>query len=298
MRNEKIKTDAQKALTGLVSPNIIAGSPKTDFEQRVDEILHKFAESPRSVSNQEIEAVVRHKDSQIGNPEGYFLHCVRVGKIFSSAVIQLQKKYEDSLNLPHPEDARAYGTIHDFNATFSDWSKGSQNSKELDLYFIAMARGIDTIANEIALHCDYIGIAKLMADGKPFPKQESYTGMIEILQGDGPLAYKTIEENFSVYLGGKDNLPLLTLTIVDLLENGQETFIPETIDADFTSRFTDDVLVRYTKGDTLQEMKPLGQALLGGGAVRMEKYVKILTDFALGDSRRVREKYADTTFFR
>ena len=104
-----------------------------------------------------------HKESQIRNKKDFFLHCVNVGRIFRSAVIQLQKKYSNALDLPHPDEAFAFGVIHDLNATFSSWEVGGQNSKEIDLYILAKARGIDLIANCVALHGDYIGIAKLMA---------------------------------------------------------------------------------------------------------------------------------------
>jgi len=298
MVSQTILYDAKIALHGLVSENIIVGTPQTDFEKRIDEVFTKFSESPRSVSEEEVEAVVRHKDSQIGAPEDYWSHCVNVGRIFDSAVKQLQRKYSGGLRLPHPDDARAYGTIHDITATFSDWSTGRQHTKELDLYFVAKARGFDNIADEVALHADYLGIARLMAEGKPFPNQEAYAGMIEILKGEGPLSYGVIERGFSAFLAGEDNLPLLTLTVMDLIENGQDVFDPGAIDANYKARFTDGFLVRYTTGDSIAQMKPFGQALLDGGTDRMDKYLQILKDIALGDPVEIKERYHHTTFFR
>ncbi len=156
------------------------------------------------------------------------------------------------------------------------------------------------MADQVALHSDYLGIIRLMTKGKEvtFPKQEGYKGMVSVLQGDGPLSYYTIAKEFKPFMEGEDNLNLILLTVADYTENGVPSFKVATFDKDFEAR-SKDIQWRY-HGKAVEEGRTpslLGQALVDGGMNRIERYKDLISTLLQNNPADVEQLRARTTFF-
>ena len=298
---DRIKKDSEFLAYLLVDPNIISGKPlqcKTEVGKRALDVYYQFEENPKKISFGDTQDLVYSEGSQISNPGKYLAHINSTGGILRSLIISLEKIHP-SLNLPHPDVAYAVGLTHDLNAIFSDYEKGGQQSKEFDAYILAKRIGWEKIAGEVAMHSDYLGAIKLMAQGADFPKKEAYSEMIRVLQGDGPLSYKAIETEFTGYLAGTDKLHLILLTVSDYIENGYPHFDAEKFDENFELR-SKDILWRY-HGKAKSERKTpslVGQALVNGGMERIGSYKNIVTTLLSNDQKGIEELCATTMFFK
>lgn len=298
---EKIIKDTEFLSELLVDSGMINGrisECETDLGKKAIEIYNQFEEDPRKISFGDVQDLTLFKKSQIGSPSDYLAHVVNTGGILRSLVLSLEK-INQGLDLPHPDEAFAIGLIHDLNATFSDYSKGGQQSKEFDEYLLAKRCGWENVASRVAMHSDYLGGIRLMTEDIDFPMKESYKDMIKMLRGEGPLSYKLIFEEFQGYIEGKDRLHLMLLTISDYIENGKPFFDLDTFDKDFETR-SQDVIWRYYRKALFRGETPslLGQALVNGGVERMILYKNILSKLIKNDSEDVERFKLETNFYR
>lgn len=306
MVDPTIRREGERALEGLIDPDILSGDPArctTEFSKLVVDLCVRMEDDfyVQKVTEQDLDHVLQHPESQIIDKDLVRSHFITAGYLYQDLVQVLQKRHHDSLDLPHPDTARTRGFFHDFNKMFSNFSVGEQQSKELDLYFLAQMNGWQRMATTMAFHNDYIGIARLLANGYSFPvKDKAYLGMRGVLQGDGALSYQEIVKKFDAFLGGKDNLPLLVLSVVDNIESGCRRFTYDTIDHDFEERGGD--IKRRSYDQPLSSSgKPtlFGKALVEyGGLERMRMYKEVVKTLFSGNSDEIEQLKNTTTFFR
>ncbi|MBN1645236.1 hypothetical protein JW851_04360, partial [Candidatus Woesearchaeota archaeon] len=262
------------------------------------DIFHQFETDTTKITFGQLQDLVYSQGTQIGNPGNYLAHISNTAGILRSLVIVLDKIHKGQLKLPHPDIAYAIGLVHDLNATFSNYAIGGQQSKEFDEFVLAKKLGFKRMADEAAMHSDYLGAINLLAEGVDFPKQEAYIGMKQILTGDGPLSYPKIEREFNSYLEGKDRLNLLLLTISDYTEKGQPHFNADKFDENFEER-SKDIMWRYHGKAHSQGKLPslLGQALVNGGMKRIAMYKKIVNVLLEANPEKIERLKQETNFF-
>jgi hypothetical protein len=298
--DERIIQDTEFLADLLIDPNIINGELSqctAEVGKKALDIYYRFEENPTKITFGDIQDLVTSTDSQIGHPGPYLAHILNTGGVFRSLVKTLEKIHP-TLKLPHPNVAFATGLIHDLNATFSDYSVGSQQSKEFDQFILAKRLGWKKVADDVSLHSDYLGGIRLMAADVDFPKKKAYKAMTEMLKGDGPLSYTAIAKKFKRYIEGKDRLCLMLLTVADYSENGKPYFNLPHFNADFNDR-TQDILWRYYGKAQSEGKVPslLGQALANGGIERIETYKNIVSVLLNDDKIEVEKLKEETTFF-
>lgn len=294
MNNNDITRDTEFLAELLVDKGIGTGSAeqcKTEVGKRALDILWKFETFPKAISLEEISTLARSDKSQIGQPEQYLAHLAATADIFECMARTLHKKHPN-LDLPGPESCYSAGLVHDLSATFSDYAKGGQQSKEADQYFLAKRVGYTRNAAHVALHSVYLEGLKLMKNGAVFPKQEAYEGMIAVLRGAGPLSYEAIEQEFRETVQGKENLPLIVLSVADYMALPGTRFDPLTMDRDFEAR-SDDIMERYYHQAVREGKTPplLGQALVGENGlekiIRYKNIVKALLENTTGAATEI-----------
>jgi len=191
------------------------------------------------------------------------------------------------LDLPEPDEARARGLIHDLDSTYSDYKKTGQQSKQIDLYFHARHLGLPVISHEVAMHCAYLEVLEIISSREPFPNSGAYSSMADFLEKK-QLMLKIIKE-FADYKKGKDNLPLIALSVADYLStdkayNKIDLRDKNSFDEFFKERAEDIVSRYYYK--PLQEQRPvsaLGTALIvKKGYDRMLKNKEIISTLLYG----------------
>ncbi len=297
---DQLRADGELALAGLVHPEIIRGDPASctaEFSKLIVNLCLRVEDDDyvRRITEDDVDRVMLHADSQIGRPEAHRSHIITTGYLFQSLTAALLDTHPD-LDLPHPDIARAMGWLHDLNMMFSSYQRGGQLSKELDLFFLGAMNGWTRIADHMAMHSAYFEIGQLLTGEYQFPeKNEAYEGMREVLRGGGPLSLTAITERFRGYHRGTDNMPLLALTVVDYMERGLRTFDPTKIEADFAAR-SEDVLWRYHGKHVEAEMAPppLGVALMSGGLTRIKGYKDIVRKL-LSDDIEAIDRLRETT---
>ncbi len=268
----------------------------SDLAKRVVDILARFRDQPLSIEFSMIEAAVREPNSQISMPEKYLAHLRNAGELYGGMCDALAER-DDSLDVPDPWEARVRGWIHDLSGIYSDYEKTGQQSKELDLYFHAQHLGLPVIADEIAMHGCYLEILDVIFDGTRFPHSKAYEGMRSyVRQGD---TYATIEADFFSFKKGRKNLPLIALTVADLIavDNRVDSlgcFSLERFEDDWNER-TSDILTRYNpNGSPKGEAPTVGLALLDrGGLRRWENYKNLVNRLLTGseeDLAQMRDK--------
>lgn len=299
---EHINRDVEFALDGLlIDSGIITGDPRecsTEVGKIALDIFRRFEIDLTKITFGDVQDLVYSQSTQIGNPGNYLAHIANTAGILRSLVRALEKIHKDRLIIPRPDAAYAIGLVHDLNATFSDYSRGGQQSKEFDEFLLAKKLRVKTFADNVAMHSDYIGGIRLMSKGVDFPKKEAYHNMIEVLNGNGPLSYTSIENEFREYLGGKDRLALLLLTVCDYMENGQPHFDVEKLNKNFEAR-SKDIIWRY-HGKVESERKTpslLGQALVTGGMERIELYKRIIETLLKNEPQEIEKLEQETNFF-
>ncbi len=298
----KITRDAEKALDGLlIDSGMLSGNTQlctTEVGKKALHIFRQFEADPTKIRFSDLQDLVYSEGTQIGQPGNYLSHVSNTGGILRSLVVQLEKIHQGRLKIPHPDVARSMGLSHDLNATFSNYAVGGQQSKEFDEFLLARSLGLPLIAENVALHSDYLGGIRLMTEGADFSKKAAYSGMIQVLKGDGPLSYNAIEEEFRAYLDGRDRLHLLLLTVSDYMENGQPHFDVGKFDENFKVR-SKDIVWRYY-GKAIEEEKTpslLGQALVSGGMKRIQLYKTIVDKLLQNKPQEIEELEKTTNFF-
>tara|TARA_Y100000310_G_scaffold167546_2_gene167407 strand:- start:46982 stop:47905 length:924 start_codon:yes stop_codon:yes gene_type:complete len=306
MTDPRLIEDVEESLRGLlVDSSMLSGDSaqcKTEVGKRALDIGYGFESNPRKITCGVMEMLTKSEGSQIGNPDNYLAHIFNTAGVFKGLVVALKEAHPD-LDLPHPDVAHAMGLVHDLNATFSDYLLGGQQSKEIDLFLLAKLLGWRFIEEQVAMHSDYIGEARLMAEGVvDFPKKEAYGGMIRIFQGDGPVSYGAIEKQFAEFLRGEDNLPLMTLTIADYMAPdssgpGSSDFDGESLRGGFKAR-SGDILFRYHGKPIADGKMPslLGQALADGGMDRITGYRNTMAALLGDNSEKVERLRAGKLF--
>ena len=288
--NKKLETQIDEALSPLLIDEGMLTSIddcKVEVAKRAFELHLRLEDEPETITKEDVEKLVHSEGSQIGNKEPYLAHITNVGSILKDLVIKLNDRRSD-LILPTPQEAYAIGLLHDISATYTDYSAGGQQSKEVDEFLLGEKHGWMTIVNDAALHTAYIGIIKLLAEGHPLPKEEfepAYENMRKLFQGDSVLSYESIKDRFGGYLDGTDNLILMLLTVVDNTENGQSIFNEETFEVDFSER-SKDIVFRYYHKPISEDKKPslLGISLESGGKDQIMNY-QIITSALLNDDK-------------
>ena len=238
---------------------------------------------------------------EIQDKRRYVAHVINTAAILRDIVRILANTYPN-IDLPTPGKAYAMGLIHDLSPAVSDYTKGGHQSKELDLFFMAEALQWPTIAEHVSMHSDYLGIARLLSKGTRLPNPEyepHYRNMKEVLSGKSQLSYQSIESRFRGFIGGRENLPLLILTVVDYLENGRPSFEKGSLGRDFDERSADIMFRYYTRA--LQEGKQpslVGQALIEGGMDRIKSYKKIVGVLLANNPGEIEKLSQSTNFFK
>ncbi len=301
-----VRQEGEVALECIIDQEILSCDPARctiEFSKLVVDLCLRIEDDSEAgkITEADVDKIIYYPQSQITNKELSRRHFITAGYLYKDLVLQLERCHKAALDLPHPDLARTMGFLHDFNKMFSNFSAGEQQSKELDLYFLAEMNGWQRIATSMALHNDYFGIARVLAEGDVFPvKNEAYAGMRRVLQGDGELSYHAIVKRFGGFLQGKDNLPLLVLTVVDNLEQGRREFSGEAIDHDFDERMSDIKRRHYDEPKVNQgEPTPFGKALVEyGGMERMQMYKEVIKTLFGGNSEMIDRLKETTTFFR
>ncbi len=305
MSDLTVRQEGERALEGLIDPEILSGDPAkctTEFSKLVVDLCLRIEDDSEvgKITEADVDRILYHPQSEVINKEFVHRHLITAGHLYRDLVVQLDKRHHHSLDLPLPDVARTMGFLHDFNKMFSDFQRGKQQTKELDLYLLAQMNGWHRIAQTMAFHNDYFGIARLLAEGYSFsPHDEAYAGMRQILQGSGELSYRAIVTRFDGLLKGTDNLPLLALTVIDNLEQGRREFSGEAIDHDFEERMGD-IRRRYYDEPLSANRKPtpFGKALVEyGGLQRMHQYKEVIKTLFGGNSGEIERLKETTTFF-
>ena len=139
MNDEQIRNDTEFLAELLIDPGMMTGNPtqcKTEVGKRALEIFQKFENCPERITFGDLQDLVSSEGSQIGNQGAYLSHIANTAGVFRSLVRTLEQ-IQSGLSLPDPDIAYATGLVHDLNATFSDYGKGGQQSKEFDEFVLA-----------------------------------------------------------------------------------------------------------------------------------------------------------------
>jgi hypothetical protein len=293
----------------LIDPELLSWSPgpkALEVTKIAIEILDIAKNKPARLINifedKLLEKLINSKGSQIGNKDTYLSHIVHTSMIFGKMVETLLKLHP-RIDLPPTLVAGGLGLIHDLNATYSDYQKTGQQSKEIDLYFHARHLGIPLISHHVAMHSGYLEIARLIHDKElagnvAFPKSSVYQTMQNIFWHEGPFSIESIHSEFCEFMAGRDNLPLICLSVADYLENGKSEFNQGTIEEDFRER-SFDIASRYAYRPMHEkkQVSALGIALTRYGAMdRLISYKNIVKDL-LENKPDVIEKYKERTTF-
>ncbi len=284
--------DASFIAEYLIDPELLKlepGPKALDVTNHAIEILAKATFLPefRKLKESDIKKLVYSNGSQIGNKESYLFHVINTGHIYETLVGNLMERHEN-IRLPVPEVARSMGFIHDLNATYSDYEKTWQQSKQADLYFHAKHLGVKLVEEHIAMHCCYLETLQVIHDNKPFPKYEAYSTMRNVLGGDGPNSLFSIKSSFNGFMNGMDNLALIVLTVADYLDNGKP-FELSNFESAFEEKYRD---VKYRYYDSFVEKDSVPSALGRGiveykGYKRLYKYKIIVSDLLFGNGERL-----------
>lgn len=263
-----------------------------DLTKKVRNVFYKLKNNPEKITEQDIREVVWDKDSQIGLKDPYWTHITNTMIIYSQLTEKLLSQ-DSNLDLPDPKIARTRGLVHDFSATFEKYGEENgkpfgQHGKETTWFALATALGLEDIEKHVAMHHTYFGLLDMIANGELYP--ELYKGWKEVLNDDNhQLSLRRIKSFFEQYIAGKDNFPLVVLSVSDCLTP------PELIDqnklfeglktlTEFRTAWksrNEDIAYRYYYSKIEQNKKPtpLGVVLVErGDQQRLNMYSKIVED--------------------
>lgn len=281
--------------------------PPTDLGKKLREVFYKLKDSPESITELEIRAIVDEKDSGIGRPpENYWNHIVNTGIIYEQVTRKLLS-IDSTLDLPNPQVARVRGLVHDLSKTFEKYGdEGSkqfrQETAETTWFALAKELGLKDIEDHVAMHHAYFEILDLVAKGEV--SSELYFGWRQALNNaEHPMNLTGIKKHFQTYLNAQENLSLMALTVVDCLTpskllNPEKSFegleSKETFES-FLKERNQDIENRhyYNRIKTQNPATVIGRALIeGGGKERIERYASLLGDLLF--SPEASQKYRET----
>lgn len=164
-------------------------SDASDLLKRLVDIFSKLEEYPGLIRPFELGDLVETKGSQIGNTNAHYDHIKGTANIAYGMAEALWDvaDYDIAINLP--DAVHGAGFCHDLSAIFARYGEGELNGKtvnfkqtdlQLSQYVVATVLGLPTL-QEISLHCGYIELAEMIADGTEFPGSEIYDGWREAL---------------------------------------------------------------------------------------------------------------------
>ncbi len=272
----------------LVHPGLLhwdAGPKVPDLVKKVLEALNVMKENPSLVTPRLLSSVVYDKDSPLPEKERFMAHSVAVATITRDLVEKISGTYND-LSLPSPQHAYALGLLHDFSAAYSLWRNGiPPEDKELTLYFHCKHLGVQALSDHSAMHGAYFEILEMIYQGEGFSRVQEYQSWTRTLRdAANPYNFLGVRQEFSSFLEGKDNLPLMVVTIADFLDNRSGNVDISDREALFSVR-TGDILERYyyhplRQGDAVSAF---GLALMQrGGLERIKKYKNIISSLLDG----------------
>lgn len=284
----------------LVDPEVLSWNPSSkalNLTKKLVDVLRIIKEDPKLLKNEDVRNMIWDKDSQIGDKDRYYFHISNTAGIYQQLVEELCSKHPD-LDLPDPETARVLGLVHDLSKIYSKYNHNfKQYDQELTLYFHSRYLGLNTIANNVAMHSAYWEILEMIKEGSGFHKVNLYRDWTSALNDTkNPLFFDNIKSFFDIFLKGKDNLPLIALTVADHIENGKPNFSLNSFNEDFISR-TSDIINRYYLKRILDSKEPtvFGYALMKrGGLERVLLYKNIVIDLLQGNF----DKYKETSFVK
>ena len=296
--NLEIRKNTEFLSDLFIDQGVISGEPSqcvTEVGKRALDIYYQFETKPGKITFEDLDNLVKSKNSQISNPDRHLQHLKSAATLLKSIVKTLGSIYPD-LDLPTPELAYATGLVHDLNATFSDYGKTGQQTHELDGFFLATRLNFFTMRNHVTLHSDYIGVARLIANGVYFPEQEVYKGMKATLNGFSSISYQKIADEFAGFLSGKENLSLILLTVADYAADGRIFFTGENFNEAFDMR-TADIESRYCQRNEVGHLSLIGQALMSGGMQRIKSYKELISMLLNHEPYEIERLRQETNFF-
>lgn len=302
--HQKVIEDSEEMLAELlVDEGLLSGEPEscsTEVGKRALDTYNRFEYMPLDITEDDMVRLVESDGSQIRNKGAYLSHITNTAGVLKGIVNLLSKKYPE-LWLPHPDYAHSTGLVHDLNATISNFKKGGHESKEFDGYVLGERHGWHNMSRKISMHSVYLEMIRLFSEGEELENPElepAYEGMRKVLKGDGPLSYREIEKRFRKFMGGRDNLPLILLTVADHIESGRSEFDPYALEEDFEKR-ADDIHFRYW-GKAIEEGRVpsmVGRALYRGGMDRIKSYKDIVHNLILNNKQTIEILKKESDFF-
>jgi hypothetical protein len=273
----------------VVHPALLYRYPGTDVPdivKKVHEVMDIMRENPLILRPSGLERVTVEPECQHGKPEVFLGHSSRVGGLARDITRKLLDRHQD-LDLPSPEVMYALGLVHDLSALYARYDdRFTQADKELTLFFQADHLDVPLVAESSAMHATYWEILEMIHDRTTFAGSELYSGWRDVLTtASHRYNYFGLEERFSGFLEGKDNLALIVVTVADLIENGKARFDPECMDSDFWIR-TGDIIERYhvNKVNSGQLSTAFGMSLMRRrGLERVVGYKRLISGLLAGE---------------
>lgn len=255
------------------------GSSASDLTKKVHDIFKIMKEDPASLRSAMVKDVVYDKDSQIGAKEDRLGHYQRTATINKQLTQLLQEKYP-SLDLLTPNIAYASGLIHDLSAAYARYDGVfTQEDKELTLYFHAKHLGVDLISNHVAMHATYWEILEMITYGDGFEKIDLYQDWTDVFNNVGPFNLWRLYNNFRLFLDGKENFPLMVLTIADYLDIGTGKLDSENLHHSFGERAVEIIECHYTRRIVDGKFPTaFGESMVHGGLERITEYLHTIDD--------------------
>jgi len=281
----------------VIDPLVLERDPgvsATDLTKKVHHIFSIMREDPVLLKPADVWRVVNDKDCQTKFREIRMGHFQRVARINKDLVQKLTDQHPE-LDLPNPNHAYSLGLVHDIVNTYVKWDGFYvQEEKELPLYFHAKHFLIPSLA-DAAMHNAYFGILKMIYKGEGFSTVQRYAEWTAALNdAENPNNYENIINDFSSFLGGKDKLGLITLTIADCVDDFGNTGTIDFMDLKphFDKRMNE-ILHRtyHTRISGGLPPKAMGIDLHEmGGMERLKSYVSLVDDLLKGRSDQHREE--------
>lgn len=278
----------------LLDPDLMErsyDSNASDFLKRLYDMFYLLEYSPGSITPEDMKNLVETEGSQINNSTPHLDHVVGTAIIAEGMAKRLEEKENDIL-LPYTIEVYDAGLTHDLSATFAKYGKGELDGKpvkftqtdlQLTQYIVATVLGLKTL-QETSLHCGYLEIAEMIADGTEFPGSEVYNGWRKALSdSDNRFYIGNIQEDMRSFVPESGPVSLLeVITSADHSQWGEPVFDLNTVREKSEARRGDIKLRYYDKHKEAGNPPPaLGVALVErGGFDRTKGYFERVIDQA------------------
>lgn len=253
----------------LLDPDLMSrgyDSDASDLLKRLVDVFQILEEEPYLINSVDMRKLIEEDGSQIGNPNDHFGHIYGTA-INGREMTKQLKEMSNGLDLSSPDSVYGAGLTHDLSATFAKYDEGeldgkTVNFKQTDLqltqYLVATVLGLDTL-QEISLHCGYLELAELIAEGVEFPGSELYEGWRKALNDPENRFYiGNIKEDMDRFIPKSRPVSLLeVITSADHSQWGEPVFDLKTIRGKFESRRAD-IVYRYLVKHDLAGNPPTG----------------------------------------